>query len=258
MSATRTAPPALEAERLCFRYDGLPVLEDVNLTIEPLDFAGVVGPNGGGKTTLLKLALGLLQPTSGSIRLLGDLPEVTRQRVGYVPQGFQFDARFPVTVREVVLMGRLGGRPQLGPFRRPERRAADRALERVGLGGLGGRPFAELSGGQRQRVLVARALATEPEMLMLDEPTANVDPAVEREIYDLLRDLNESMTIILVCHDLSFVSKLVKRVVCVRCRVTIHPTFDISEVTGETLERMFGSDVRLVQHDNLCQLEDGA
>lgn len=244
--------PAVVLEDVDFTYDGTQVLEQVNVTVSKLDFVGIVGPNGSGKTTLLKLMLGLLKPTRGTVRLFGERPDKTRRRVGYVPQWFPFDAHFPVTVLDVVLMGRLGTNGSLGPYRKADQADAARSLETVGLEGFGSRPFADLSGGERQRVIIARALAAGAEMLMLDEPTASVDAEVELELYDLLRGLNEKVTIVLVSHDLAFVSKLVKTVVCVTGRVTTHPTCDLDEVTGELLRSMYGTEMRMVRHDQSC------
>lgn len=246
----------VEAARVAFAYDGLPVLEDVDVAIAEGDFVGIVGPNGGGKTTFLRIVLGLLRPTAGEVRVLGLPPVQARERIGYVPQVFAFDPAFPITVLEVVLMGRLRRWGRLGPYPRHERQAARAALERVELAHVAGRRFADLSGGQRQRVLIARALATDPELLLLDEPTASVDVAQERGIYDLLRVLNDTVTIILVSHNLSFVSELVRSVLCVNRRAVWHPTCDLDHVDGELLRRLYGSDVRVVRHD-ACEGREG-
>ena len=159
-----------------FSYGGEPVLEDVNLSVGAREAVCIVGPNGGGKTTLVKLILGLLLPQRGEVRLFGQPPRLARLRVGYMPQHVQHDPLFPVTVMDIVLMGRLG-RGGLGGLLgwpgRADRRAARNALEQVGMDGFGRHPFAALSGGQRQRVLIARALCCEPELLLLDEPTSN-------------------------------------------------------------------------------------
>jgi zinc transport system ATP-binding protein len=240
--------PFLKIEGLSFSYGGNPVLEGVNLTLDGLEFAAVVGPNGGGKTTLLKLILGLLSPDAGRVRVFGQSPREARARIGYMPQHAQVDLSFPVSVLDVVLMGRLGksggGWGGYGPR---DRAAAAQALERVGLAGLAGRPFRALSGGQRQRTLIARALAGEPELLLLDEPTANVDVVGEREVFDLLAELNGCIPILVVSHDLGFVSPYVGQVVCVNRRVFTHPT---SEVTGEVIREIYGREVRMVRHDH--------
>lgn len=239
----------VEIENLSFSYNGQPVLQDVTLEIVERDFASVVGPNGGGKTTLLRLILGLLQPTRGTIRVFGQSPERGRRRIGYMPQRVEVDPRFPVSVMDVVLMGRLGVARVLGPFSRRDRQVAERVLAEVALGDLQRRHFSELSGGQRQRVLIARALAGDPELLLLDEPTASLDAGIESELMDLLQRLNERLTIIMVSHDLGFVSQFVKTVVCVKGQCVIHPT---SKITGEMINEIYGGDVRMVRHDHRC------
>jgi len=236
----------ISIENVSFAYDGATVLESVDLEIAARDFACFVGPNGGGKTTLLKLILGLLAPTSGRIRVFGGPPEPARRRIGYMPQSAQVDPSFPVSVMDVVLMGRMGRAEAVGPFRQSEREAAGKALAEVGLYDLRRRPFGALSGGQRQRTLIARALATEPEILLLDEPTASLDAVMEAELYELLRRLNERLTVVTVSHDLGFVSKFVKTVVCIKRCVVVHPT---SEVTGEAILEMYGGDVCMIRHD---------
>ena len=196
-----------------FSYGGPPALEDVNLSVDEREAVCIVGPNGGGKTTLVKLILGLLTPQRGEVRVFGQPPHRARLRVGYMPQHVQHDPQFPVTVMDIVLMGRLGqggwaacwaGRaaPTAAPPSTPWPRSAWRSSGR--------RPFAALSGGQRQRVLIARALCCKPDLLLLDEPTSNVDSLVEARLLDLLRELNRQMTILMVSHDLGFVSGLVE------------------------------------------------
>ena len=210
------------------------------------------GPNGGGKTTLLKLMLGLLRPATGTIRLFGEPP--TSGSPGRLrPQGFQYDARLPVTVADVVRMGCLGHTHSAPANRAACSEEVRKALEAVALPHLESRRFADLSGGQRQRVLIARALTTQPEMLMLDEPTASLDAAAEREVLDLLRRLNERLTIILVTHDLGFISSAVTSVLCVNRRVRRHPTTQMGDITAELLESLFGRDRVMVRHDLACQ-----
>jgi len=237
--------PVVGVEHLTFAYQTTPVLEDVSFTVAAREFVSVVGPNGGGKTTLLKLMLGLLQPQRGTIHVFGRPPIEVRQRIGYVPQHAQFDPQFPVTALDVVLMGRLGISAALGPASRADRRAALKALDEVGLADYARRPLPALSGGQRQRVLIARALASEPELLLLDEPTANLDIAVQGDFLELLHKLNERMTILLVSHDVGFVSQHVRTVICVARHVDVHPT---RELNGRTISALYGGPVRFVQH----------
>jgi zinc transport system ATP-binding protein len=236
---------AIELEKVSFSYGATQALEDVSFTAGRGDFVSVVGPNGGGKTTLLKLMLGQLQPDCGRVRVFGRTPEQARRSVGYMPQHARLDLQFPVTVMDVVLMGRLGNGSPIGPFRATDRQVAAEALREVGLHDLRSRPLAALSGGQRQRVLIARALACEPELLLLDEPTSNLDPHVESTFQDLLRRLNERLTIVVVSHDLGFVSQMVRTVICVNRRVQVHPT---GELTGEMIQNMYDHDVRMVLH----------
>ncbi len=236
-----------------FSYDGAPVLEDVDLAIRRGEFACIVGPNGGGKTTLLKLALGLLSPGHGQVSVLGRRPRRVRSQLGYTPQYVQFDAEFPASVMDVVLMGRLGVGPSIGFCRREDRQAAREALAEVGLADHGHRPFSGLSGGQRQRVLIARALAARPELLLMDEPTSNLDPRTEGELHELLHRLNEKVTIALVSHDVGFVCEMVHRVICVNRTVSVHNT---RELTAEVIAEMYGRHVRAIDHDSTC-LGDG-
>lgn len=227
-----------------FRYPGVPVLENASFELFESDFASVIGPNGGGKTTLARLILGLLSPSAGTVSIFGKPPQASRHRIGYVPQYTSFDPNFPVTVRDVALMGRVALRP--GLHRKRDFDAADHALDQVGLSDLRNRPFADLSGGQRQRVLIARALAAGPEILLLDEPTANVDVAAEHQLDALLHRFESELTVLLITHDLGFVNELVNRVVCVNRTVKVHPT---AEVTADMIQELYGGHVRRVDHD---------
>ncbi|MEK6642436.1 MAG: ABC transporter ATP-binding protein [Planctomycetota bacterium] len=235
----------ISATGLDFGYDADLVLENVNLVIGERDLVSFVGPNGGGKTTLLKLILGLLQPRRGMIRVFGLPPEKARRRVGYMPQYAQLDPHFPVDVMDVVLMGRLGTGSPIGPYRRHDVDVAMQSLKEVRLDAYYKRPFSALSGGQRQRVLIARALACEPELLLLDEPTSNLDMAVQDNFYDLLTELSKRLTVVLVSHDVGFVSTFVRTVVCVNRTVSEHPA---SALSGKTIAELYGSDVAMVHH----------
>ena len=218
-------------------------MEGVSFGIERGDFATIIGPNGGGKTTLAKLMLGLLEPDRGAIRVLGDSPVRSSRRIGYVPQYSQFDPQFPITVLDVVLMGRLS--KPTGFYSRSDKKAAEKALEDVNLSGFGHRSFAELSGGQRQRVLVARALAGNPEVLLMDEPTSSVDTSVEEKLKEMLNRLNAYLTILLITHDLGFVSTCINKIVCVNRVVHMHTP---REVTPELLSELYGTPVQFVDH----------
>jgi len=240
--------PVIELEGVSFAFDNRqPVLSDVTLAVAPLSFACMIGPNGGGKTTLLKLVLGLLEPTAGRIRVLGTSPQRARHRIGYMSQHATLDRAFPVRVLDVVLMGRLGPRRAAGPFDRADVAAARSTLERVGLADFERRPFADLSGGQRQRVLLARALTSGPELLLLDEPASGLDQKVERDFFDLLQELNRTTTVVLVSHDLGFVQSFVRSVICVHGTVDVHPT---NQLDGTTIRELYSGEVRVVRHDH--------
>jgi zinc transport system ATP-binding protein len=244
-------PVAIQVHDLSFNYDDLPVLTNVNFAIDPLDSVCIVGPNGGGKTTLVKLILGLLTPTEGTVRIFGGSPEEQRCRIGYVPQYANYDPRFPISVREVVGMGRLGN-SMSGRYTLDDQQQTDGALEAVRLNDLADRSFSSLSGGQRQRVLIARALASGGDILILDEPTANIDRESEQHLFELLTILNEKMAILMVTHEVGFASTFFKRIICANKQVFIHPT---SELTGDLIRNMYGGDLRMIRHDHRCSAD---
>ncbi len=215
--------PAVDIRHVNFKYETDPILTEVNLTIERGQLVCFAGPNGGGKSTLFRLILGLLKPERGTIRVLGKSPEQARVNIGYVPQNFSFDPQFPVRVMDVVRMGCLGHRPWWDVRRQTHHSHAQAALDEVGLAHLAGEWFNTLSGGQRQRVLMARGLATEPDILLLDEPTANVDAGAEEEILSLLESLRGKLTVLLVTHSALVASRFLEMIVCVNRRVHIHP-----------------------------------
>ena len=178
--------PVIEIKGVCAGYDGFNVIEDINLTVQFSDYIGIIGPNGGGKTTLLKVILGLIEPTRGQVRIMGRSVKDGRCMVGYVPQVVELDHQFPIRVWEVVQMGLLGCRKPFKRITSAEREVVRHALEQVDMLELETRPIGKLSVGQRQRVYIARALATSPAILLLDEPTASVDPQVASSIYEML------------------------------------------------------------------------
>jgi len=243
---------ALQFNDVCFGYERQDVLHNVDLTVPEKSLVAVVGPNGGGKTTLVKLALGLLRPRLGTIRVYGDPPERRRYNIGYVSQHLSFDPKFPVDAFDVVLMGR-SDRHKLGPFRQVDRKKAAEALERVRMAHLGRRSLAQLSGGERQRALIAQALVADPDLLLLDEPTASVDTNAEHEIYDLLRELNERMTILVVSHNLNVVTRHASHIACVNRTVSLARMDDFSE--GE-LHAFHRGDMTVLQHGPDCPVLD--
>jgi len=209
-------------ESVWFGYNSEPALENVSLCVKQRDFLIVIGPNGGGKTTLLKLLIGLIKPNRENIKVFGLKPELSRSQVGYVPQRAVIDPQFPVTVWDVVLMGRLGGRRLGKKYSAEDRKIAADALEKVSLYEMRNRRIGKISAGQRQRALIARALAVQPQLLLLDEPTASLDSKIKRDIYKILSALNDHMTIVMVSHDIEVVSRYAKTVACLNCRLAYH------------------------------------
>ena len=226
-------------------HDGIPVLEGINLSIKPNDFLGIIGPNGGGKTTLLKVILGLIKPSHGKVWVMGQTPEKGRKFIGYISQSNLFDRDFPISVFDVVLMGRYG---ETGLFRRYEeedKKIATEVLKTVDMLDYKDRQVGKLSGGEQQRVFIARALATNPKLLLLDEPTASIDPNMQAEFYELLDSLKEKMAIVLVSHDVSAVSIYVDEIACLNHRLFYHGS---KEVSAEELEKTYQCPIQLLAH----------
>jgi zinc transport system ATP-binding protein len=239
----------IEFENVSFAYTpGVDIIRDASFQIKQGESVSVIGPNGGGKSTILKLVLALIQPQKGRIRVLGKSPQEARMEIGYMPQYLNFDAKFPITVLDLVLMGRLG-LAKLGPFRSNDKKKAREALDRVRMVDCENQLFSSLSGGQRQRVLIARALAADPKLLLLDEPTANVDQTIESQILQTLEELKKQMSILLVSHDLGFVYGNVEHALCVNRTVHMHPT---TKLSGKTLEEVFGMQLAVVRHGESC------
>jgi zinc transport system ATP-binding protein len=232
-------------KKIQVRYGDNLVLHDVDFSVLENDFIGVIGPNGGGKTTLLKVILGLLHPTSGEVNVFGEIPEKGRRYVGYVPQSSNFDLEFPVNVFEVVMMGRLGKNGFFKRYSAKDREITDNALKKLEIFDLKHRQVGMLSGGEQQRVFIARALATEPRLLILDEPTVNVDKPTEAEVYETLNELKKSMAIILVSHDVSAVSVHVEKIACLNRRLHMH---DRGELSAEILEETYKCPIDLIAH----------
>jgi len=240
-----TDSKVIQLTNVSFSYGTVPVLKDINLSIFSEEFFGLIGPNAAGKSTLIKLLMGLMKPNAGEITILGGTPLHAREKIAYVPQYASFSRDFPITVSEVVMSGRLTGRLSFGGFGKKDRVAAEQALDTVEIHHIGKQPIASLSGGQLQRMLIARALVCEPEILLLDEPTANIDVQAEENIFSLLKQYNEHMTIIVVSHDIAFISAYVHRVGCLNQTLVCHETGSIS---GQTIEELYGVPVRMIQH----------
>lgn len=235
----------LSARGLWAGYDGEPVIYDVNLDLYDRDYVGIIGPNGGGKSTLVKALVGLLPPMRGVVEIMGEDIATGRSHVGYVPQNISFDHDFPIRVWDAAMMGRLSHRGLMRRYTAQDRVAVRRALSRVEMLDLADRPLGALSGGQRQRVYVARALATEPSILLLDEPTASVDPEVRGQIYDLLSALNEEIAIVMISHDMGAISTYVKTIGCMN-----HKLFYSREgqLTPEMIDKAYACPIELIAH----------
>jgi zinc transport system ATP-binding protein len=226
----------VEIRDVCFSYNGQEVLQGVNFDVAEGDFIAMIGPNGGGKTTLLRLMLGLLKPAQGSVRVLGMPAQKASHHIGYVPQEVHGNRSFPITALEVVLMGKLSPGKRFSRNSRKDREEAMEALARMDMADFGGRRIDELSGGQRQRVYIARALVTRPKLLLLDEPTASIDTRGQSEFFKLLKDINKDVTILVVSHDLLVISTYVKSVACVNKRLHYHCQ---AEITGDMIDMMY-------------------
>lgn len=217
--STSTETACIVVEDLNFAYPGRPLFAHVYFTIEKGAFTALIGPNGGGKTTLLQLLLGFKVPESGKILICGKPIREARELMGYVPQKLPFDRQFPISVLEVVLTGRLAHLPWYGVYRSKDKLAAMEALERVKLVDYASSPFGALSGGLAQRALLARALAGNPQILLLDEPTSHIDIASKQALYALLAELKKTITLVMVTHDLNDIVQQVSHVLCVQGNV---------------------------------------
>jgi len=228
---------AIEVNNLSFAYGNSKILDKVNLEIEEHDFVAIIGPNGGGKSTLMKLIVGLLKPAEGYVKLFGEKVPSRKVPVGYVPQNTSRNLEFPITVGECVALGKIG-------LKAKSREVAD-ALAKVRLEGFLDRRMGELSGGERQRVLIARALVCNPRILFLDEPSNNIDAAGQENLYNLLEEFSKTMTIVIVTHDLMALSHKVRSVVCVNRSVHYH---EGSGLTQQMITDTYGCDVDLIAH----------
>jgi zinc transport system ATP-binding protein len=236
----------VSVKNLCVYYDRIPALQNINLEVKEGEYLGIIGPNGGGKSTLLKSLLGIVPHTEGSITLFGEKPEKGRRFTGYVPQISSVDKQFPITLTEVVLTGCLNPKLKLfARYSKEDKELADSLIEKVGLSKLANRQVSQLSGGEFQKMLIARALAVKPRLLLLDEPTASVDAVSREQIFLLLEKLNKEMTIIIVTHDLLAVSSQVTRLACLNKTLIYHGEPELNE---HVVNSLYGCPVDLIAH----------
>ncbi|MBN2571105.1 MAG: metal ABC transporter ATP-binding protein [Ignavibacteriales bacterium] len=233
----------VELRNIFVHYRNNLILEDINLKIYEKDFLGIIGPNGGGKTTLLKTILGIIKPTAGQVLLCEGLEK--QNCFGYVPQTSHIDYMFPISVLDVVKTGRLSKNKLLKRYNTNDLDTAVDSLEKMDLSKYHNNLFGSLSGGEKQRVLIARALTTNPKILLLDEPTSNVDSKVGHHFYELLNELNKEITIIMVSHDIGAISQNVKKVACLNKKLVYH---DSKEISKEMLEKVYHCPIDLIAH----------
>ena len=226
-------------------YSKKKILKDVNLTIYNKDFLGIIGPNGGGKTTLIKIILGLLKPINGEIKFYKDGIEQNNILMGYLPQYNTIDKKFPINVRDVVLSGLNKQKSIFHAFSKEQLELVKETIDRMGLNGFEDRPIGQLSGGQLQRALLGRAVISNPDVLILDEPNTYIDKRFEAKLYSLLEDINKERAIILVSHDIGTVLQNVKSIACVNVNVDYHPDTNITE---DWLESNFGCPIEMLGH----------
>lgn len=233
----------LELQNITAGYENIPVLKNVNLPVKAQDFIGIIGPNGGGKTTLLKVILGLLKPYEGEIHYYAPKQNL----FGYLPQNSRFDQRFPINVREVVLSGLMSDKGLYRSYTREDRIKADELLEKYGMASYKKSPIGELSGGQMQRVFLCRAIISSPRILILDEPTTYVDSNFEKEFYSILKELNKTLSIVMVSHDLGTICSYVKTIACVNHGLHYHHS---NLITAEQLQS-YNCPIELISHGRI-------
>lgn len=237
---------AIEIKNLSVYYDNLCVLDNINLNVKEREFLGIIGPSGGGKSTLLKAILGLVPHSEGNIKIFGQHSQMSLKQVGYVPQNIGFDRHFPINVEDVVLMGRISRhKPFFLRYGQDDLEIAHKVLEELEIGHLVNRQIGQLSGGQLQRVLLARALAVEPRILLLDEPTSNVDSHSKTLIYSILKELSLRIAVIVVTHDVWAIASQIDQVACLNVKLHHHGD---TELDDEIIQRVFGCPVDLIAH----------
>lgn len=236
----------VEIRELSIYYGSTCALNNINLNIKKRDFLGVIGPNGGGKTTLLKAMLGFIKPKSGSILVNGKCLPLTKEKIAYVPQYTKFDRSFPIKVIDVVLMGLLDkSKLFLHKYSKKDHEIALKVMEQLELSDLRERQIGQLSGGQLQKVLIARSLVHKPNILLLDEPTASMDARARTNIYKILQDLNQEITIVVVTHDTSFISSHIKTIACLNQQLYYHGEPALDEAL---VQQIYGCPVEILAH----------
>ena len=240
--------PILTLEHITAGYEQKTVLRDVNLTVYDHDFLGIIGPNGGGKTTLVKVILGLLRPLAGKRSFFRDGQPTDSLKMGYLPQYNLIDKKFPISVEEVILSGLSGEKGLLRRYTARHHARVKEVVARMGLEGLEHRAIGQLSGGQMQRALLGRAVISEPDIVILDEPNTYIDKRFEAKLYELLEEINRHCAIILVSHDIGTILQTVKSIACVNGTLDYHPD---TEVPVEWIDRHFGCPIDLLGHGDL-------
>ncbi len=235
-------------EDLWVYYDGTPALEGINLIVERGDFLGIIGPNGGGKTTLLKVILGLVNPSRGKVFVMGQAPGKNRYDVGYVPQYNPFDRDFPINVQDIVLMGRNSPSRLAKRYTQEDKELMQKALKTVGMLHYKNHQIGKLSGGEQQRIFIARALVRQPKILLLDEPTSNIDSYMQTEFYELLAKLKDEITIIMISHDVSAISIYVEKIACLNRQLFYHGS---GEIEPEVLEDTYKCPIQMIAHGTI-------
>ncbi|HPB83050.1 MAG TPA: metal ABC transporter ATP-binding protein [Spirochaetota bacterium] len=247
---------AIELSGVWIKYGQNVILEDINLRVEEKEIISIVGPNGSGKSTILKCIMGFKDPFRGSIQVFGSEPKHVQQSgiFGYLPQGNHHDVNFPVDVFSVVAMARYSKRGLFEKLKPPDNDIINGALEKVEMTGFKKHHFGSLSGGQKQRVLIARALATGPKILILDEPSTGLDAVAQDRFYDLLKTIRdkEGLTIVMVSHDIGTVSRIVDRLACVKQRLHFHGRPEDC-ASNEALAKVFGKNTYFISHDKNCE-----
>lgn len=237
--------PIITVKNLFFSYNGRNILNDINFDVFQNDFIGIIGPNGGGKTTLIKLILGFLNPNSGNIKVFGNDVKLSKNKIGYVPQYSVFDKKFPIKVKDIVKMGQQKFKGIFKESNNENDSNLFEAINSLGLSKYENHLFHELSGGLQQRCLIARAIVSKPKILILDEPTASVDSSIEDDIYKILHNLNKNSAILLVTHDVGFVSAYLNKIACVNGNLILNKIEDMQKTK---MENFYNHDVFSITH----------